>query len=445
MKYYYYIIDNLKHGPFTIEEIKTKRLLKNTLIWTEGMNDWVSANTINELKNILISEPPSIPKVINKPSVIKIKEKKTLVPKKSSKYDLTYEKENNITFIGITLLILFLAINFIFADVLYFESKGSYTQVLAYFGITLFIIRIIITVLVVKIATRQNRNSINWGWFAFFFPLISLIVIGLLKKLILSIELDSNLSNKERVTILMDKTEKLFLDKRYRECIEILNKVINLERKNYNAFRIRAISHYKSGNLDKSKIDFKILYTDDKFSSITNYYLGNIEISSFKREKAITFWNKALEYGNKKALSKLDLYNNFTGKYLLNNFETGKKLGNHIFEKTFYFKYLKGLAHIDNNELAENINTEIGLCNNGIIINISKVFKNYTISIAYYEVNDIVFNIDNNVIEINLIDKKNLKFEYNRNEDESEFLKRLCKMVFEKTNKISSAYKYFTD
>jgi hypothetical protein len=62
MKYYYYAYNDQQLGPFTVEELKAKRLKKSTLVWTEGMQDWASANDIEQLKDILISEPPPLPK-----------------------------------------------------------------------------------------------------------------------------------------------------------------------------------------------------------------------------------------------------------------------------------------------------------------------------------------------------------------------------------------------
>lgn len=44
--------------------------------------------------------------------------------------------------------------------------------------------RIFVTIWIVKIAKRQNRNTTGWGVFAFLIPNLALIIIGLLRKLI---------------------------------------------------------------------------------------------------------------------------------------------------------------------------------------------------------------------------------------------------------------------
>ena len=60
MKYYYYVKDDQQFGPFTIEELKLEKLKKDTLVWADGMSDWSKADEVEELKGILISDPPPL-------------------------------------------------------------------------------------------------------------------------------------------------------------------------------------------------------------------------------------------------------------------------------------------------------------------------------------------------------------------------------------------------
>ena len=186
MKHYYYADNDQQFGPFTIEELEIKRLKKSTLIWTEGMQSWATADSINELKEIVISEPPPLPKKSNASQNIK----QITSPKISKKFDLTYKKETDATIFGAILVIITIILRL--TGVITFESYNNQDK--SVIVAILLIIRTIITVLVVNIATRQNRNSTVWGLFAFFFPSIALIVIGLLKKLRLKNELDDSLT-----------------------------------------------------------------------------------------------------------------------------------------------------------------------------------------------------------------------------------------------------------
>ena len=94
---------------------------------------------------------------------------------KKEKYDLSYQKETDATGAGALLLIVSLCF-LLFGGV---KDPSLYVVVV----LILFIIRIIITVWCVNIAARQNRETIAWGFFAFFLPSIALIIIGQLRKL----------------------------------------------------------------------------------------------------------------------------------------------------------------------------------------------------------------------------------------------------------------------
>lgn len=57
----YFFADREKHlGPFSLEELKGKGLSRDTLIWFEGLEHWVKAESISELSSLF--NPPPIPK-----------------------------------------------------------------------------------------------------------------------------------------------------------------------------------------------------------------------------------------------------------------------------------------------------------------------------------------------------------------------------------------------
>jgi hypothetical protein len=58
MKKYYYHDGTSQQGPFDIEELKSKSLSKETLIWFEGLQEWLKAETIEELKELFIVKMP---------------------------------------------------------------------------------------------------------------------------------------------------------------------------------------------------------------------------------------------------------------------------------------------------------------------------------------------------------------------------------------------------
>lgn len=60
---YYYTDGKERYGPYSIEELKDKPISAQTLVWKEGLPDWVPANTLSDL-NVLfpeLSEELSVP------------------------------------------------------------------------------------------------------------------------------------------------------------------------------------------------------------------------------------------------------------------------------------------------------------------------------------------------------------------------------------------------
>lgn len=53
MKEYFIINENKKSGPFNLNEIKQEYLFNDTLIWHEGLDNWVLASEIKELQNLI--------------------------------------------------------------------------------------------------------------------------------------------------------------------------------------------------------------------------------------------------------------------------------------------------------------------------------------------------------------------------------------------------------
>lgn len=56
MKQYFYIDkEGKQRGTFTAEELNNENLKKDTLVWTQGMDEWMKANDIPELQFIFES------------------------------------------------------------------------------------------------------------------------------------------------------------------------------------------------------------------------------------------------------------------------------------------------------------------------------------------------------------------------------------------------------
>jgi len=63
MKEYYYSDGENQFGPFEIEELKEKKISKETLVWFEGLEEWVQASDIDELQILFKPSPPPLIKI----------------------------------------------------------------------------------------------------------------------------------------------------------------------------------------------------------------------------------------------------------------------------------------------------------------------------------------------------------------------------------------------
>jgi len=66
MKEYYILINDIQKGPFSIDELKKIELNKSSLVWCKELDNWTELQNVSELKELLESTPPPIPKRIDK-------------------------------------------------------------------------------------------------------------------------------------------------------------------------------------------------------------------------------------------------------------------------------------------------------------------------------------------------------------------------------------------
>jgi hypothetical protein len=135
---------------------------------------------ISEIKNDLSSKPEPIIQNVNVSlSFGKPTDKVKSAEVKIDKYDRTYKGDSGATIIASILAI----ISFIIYLTVKFENESDQQVYLAIVVAINIVWRILATIWVVNIAKRQNRDNLEWGFFAFFLPNLALFIIGLLKKL----------------------------------------------------------------------------------------------------------------------------------------------------------------------------------------------------------------------------------------------------------------------
>jgi len=58
--FYFTVEDGAKQGPFTFEEICAKRLLEDQMVWRHGLEQWVKAKELQELRAHIVYAPPPV-------------------------------------------------------------------------------------------------------------------------------------------------------------------------------------------------------------------------------------------------------------------------------------------------------------------------------------------------------------------------------------------------
>jgi len=61
MSQYYYTDGKERYGPFSIDELRDKAIDENTLVWKEGLPDWVPAAKMSELNSLFVNAPEYTP------------------------------------------------------------------------------------------------------------------------------------------------------------------------------------------------------------------------------------------------------------------------------------------------------------------------------------------------------------------------------------------------
>lgn len=62
---YFIIRKNKKEGPFKLNQLTNKNISQSTLVWKEGLDDWVKASSLPELEGVIKTGPPDFEKPLS--------------------------------------------------------------------------------------------------------------------------------------------------------------------------------------------------------------------------------------------------------------------------------------------------------------------------------------------------------------------------------------------
>ncbi len=107
----YYLHNGIESsGPFTLEELKIKKITPKTPVWCQGMTDWKTAADIEELKNIIfITTPPPLNKNTVLATPAPTNEVKQITDKKRTKSTRIFGLKKSVFFLVTTIGILVIA------------------------------------------------------------------------------------------------------------------------------------------------------------------------------------------------------------------------------------------------------------------------------------------------------------------------------------------------
>lgn len=419
MNYYFYQDRGSRKGPYTYKELKSKRLLASTLVWTEGMDNWMQAKLVDELKEIVISEPP--PVIVKKVYHETPNEKSTInkdnVENEDSQllslpFDPNFKTERDAASIGVGLMLLSLVVYIIVVHAV--NDNNVIPAVNAIFVLA----RIPLSIYIVQITKRLNRNPFVWGIFGFFLPTFTLIIIGLLKKKMLkNIDLSNYITKEQKVEHCLYNAEKNFRKNRYTDSLVYLNRLLDLDPSHNEARFLRGRTCLELKLYQKAKFDFEQIKNNNKYSSEVYYYLGDIDILNHNREQAIKNWIRSNELGYSHAKKRLDLYHNFTGIYILNERDRCRKLINKQNNPVIYAfdaVYLSGFKGIDGR--AGQDYYVIHVYDNGLEIRskLENEEQSINYAIAFYEITEMKHE-SKNLLIIELFGGERLTFKLTNN------------------------------
>jgi tetratricopeptide (TPR) repeat protein len=441
-KFYYYVSDDEKRGPFSLEELKSKRLKKSTLVWTEGLENWVIADQMEELKGFLVAEPPPIPKKIEpyesrreiKPTIKRETKKAISTPIPRKHTDLVVLG----ILLGLTNLILF------------YQTEGfsswNESNVIP-ISVALFFSRIVVMVSVIYIAREKNRNTFGWGLFAFNLPTIAIISIALLKEKPISVKISKNFSKVQQINSLLEEAQRYFGKERYSDCILVSDAILEADSNQPVARFIRAVSKENLGSFSESEDDFSFLIDNGRFVPESFFYLGRIEEKKNDLHKAIDYWMQSFKMGNDKARKKLDVYHNFNGQFLLSQKDAFKKLDSSQWIEIItdrIIRYAGGLKEIDDLLNGEEVSTNFMGFENGILIKLFFKENLHWVVIGLHEINDIGFERDNFYLNIDLLRGDKIIFQFDEiNPNTENQIIDICERIREQTGKELSLLKNY--
>jgi len=186
--------------------------------------------------------------------------KRNTQKKKTLKFDPTYEKEGDAIATAILMMIVYLIVYAITKNL---EENEETATFIAISSVISLILRILFTNWATRIADRQNRDKAGWGVFTFFFPLISLIILGSQKRLLHNFGINETKTDTENSEHIAKQATVFFEKSRYKTALFYAEKALELNSEN-------ELAKYIKEKADEI-ISKKVAETEPKTDLIVSY------------------------------------------------------------------------------------------------------------------------------------------------------------------------------
>lgn len=123
MKKYFIEIDGKQSEALTLEELKDKNILKTTLVWYEGLEDWTKAGTVIELDFLFVNVPPALKKVAS-PVLPKTQKFTTITRQPIEERESFLSSKRNRVLLGSFSLVAFVILLISFTDTSKVEAEN---------------------------------------------------------------------------------------------------------------------------------------------------------------------------------------------------------------------------------------------------------------------------------------------------------------------------------
>lgn len=377
MKYFYSIDGENREGPLDLEELKQRELKRNSLVWKEGLDDWVSADSLPELREIFPIEPPPLPPKAPanvepdiKPNLGAVHEfdKLTIDDRK-----LTVDRDA--LFVGILILVLPIVMLIFMAqttDTLETKDIDKASRALIWFS--LLAILILVSNWAGKIAFRLNRKKLPWNIAGFIFPGPTLIAISLMRKKDLVIELEDFWTKESKLNHLMTLAKKYFNLAMNTETIKCCNAALEIDSDSAEARILNSQVLLRLNDLKEAELVLNGVHVNSQQYKEALYLLALIKKRKGFTQEANNLFEKASELGHKGArqeIAKVDLI----GKYNLSIEDVRVKIPD--YQNGYSLEFItvkKGAQCLLGEQGLSSEQGKVYVCQNGIVVHVMQSY-----------------------------------------------------------------------